>query len=40
MDLALLLPDWLIWLAAGAAGAVALATLTGVLEAAFDLDIR
>ena len=31
-------PEWLVWCAAGAAGAVALAALAGILDAAFDLD--
>ena len=32
------LPEWLVWCAAGAAGAVALTTIARLLEAAFDLD--
>lgn len=32
------MPDWLAWCAAGVVGAVALATLARMLEAAFDLD--
>ena len=40
MELATALPDWLVMLAAGGAGAVALAMLARMLEAAFDLDAR
>ena len=32
------MPEWLVWCAAGTAGAVALALLANMLEAAFELD--
>lgn len=32
------MPEWLVWCAAGTAGAVGLALLANMLEAAFDLD--
>lgn len=32
------MPEWLVWCAAGIAGAIALTTLANMLEAAFDLD--
>lgn len=32
------MPEWLVWCAAGIAGAIALATLANTLQAAFDLD--
>ncbi len=32
------IPEWWVWCAAGAAGAIALATLASILEAAFELD--
>jgi hypothetical protein len=32
------MPAWLAWCAAGLAGAIALATVANILEAAFDLD--
>lgn len=38
MDLIAGFPEWLVWCAAGLAGAFALAALAGMLEAAFDLD--
>ncbi|HWI82931.1 hypothetical protein [Ramlibacter sp.] len=38
MDLFVGLPEWLVWCAAGVAGAVALAALASMLEAALDLD--
>jgi len=38
MDWIARMPDWLAWCAAGSAGAVALATVAHMLEAAFDLD--
>ncbi len=31
-------PEWLVWCAAGVAGAVALAALANMLEAALELD--
>ena len=37
MDI-LVLPEWLVWFAAGAIGAFALAALARILQAAFDLD--
>jgi hypothetical protein len=37
MDIAAL-PEWLVWFAAGAIGAFALAALARILLAAFDLD--
>jgi hypothetical protein len=37
MDIAAL-PEWLVWLAAGAIGAFALAALARIIQAAFDLD--
>jgi hypothetical protein len=38
MDLFAVWPEWLVWCAAGAIGAFALASLARVLQAAFDLD--
>lgn len=38
MELLAAVPEWLVWCAAGAAGAVALAALANVLEAALDLE--
>ena len=38
MDMLAGYPEWLVWLAAGLAGAFALAALAGILDAAFDLD--
>jgi hypothetical protein len=38
MDLIAALPEWLVWVAAGAIGAFALATLARVLQACLDLD--
>ncbi len=32
------MPEWLVWCAAGGAGAIALATLANILEAALELD--
>jgi hypothetical protein len=32
------IPEWWVWCAAGGAGAIALATLANILEAAFELD--
>jgi hypothetical protein len=34
------IPDWLVWGAAGGAGALFLRTLAGVIEAALDLEAR
>ena len=40
MDMELLagMPEWLVWCAAGGAGALALATLAKFLDAALELD--
>jgi hypothetical protein len=38
MELFTAMPDWLVWVAAGLAGAFALTAVAGILEAAFDLD--
>jgi len=38
MDLFAVLPEWLVWSAAGIAGAIALSAFASMLEAAFDLD--
>ncbi len=38
MDLLAGVPEWLVWGAAGAAGAIALAMLANILDAALDLD--
>jgi hypothetical protein len=38
MDLFAGMPEWLVWCAAGIAGAVALTAVANILEAAFDLD--
>jgi hypothetical protein len=38
VDLFAGMPAWLAWCAAGLAGAIALATVANILEAAFDLD--
>ena len=38
MDFLAALPEWLDWIAAGAIGAVALATLARVLQTCMDLD--
>jgi hypothetical protein len=40
MDLLAAIPEWLVWCAAGGAGALALAALAGVIEAAIDLEAR
>jgi hypothetical protein len=32
------MPEWLVWCAVGVAGAIALATLANVLDAALELD--
>ena len=36
MDLFAGMPEWLVWCAAGSAGAIALAALANMLEAALD----
>jgi hypothetical protein len=38
MELLVALPEWLVWSAAGVAGASALAALAKALDAALDLD--
>ena len=38
MDLFAGMPEWLVWCAAGIVGAIALATIANILEAAFELD--
>jgi len=38
MDLLAAMPEWLVWCAAGAAGAIALAALANILDAALELD--
>lgn len=38
MDLLAGVPEWLVWGAAGVAGAIALAMLANILDAALDLD--
>jgi len=38
MDLFAGVPDWLVWCAAGGAGAIALAHVAVILEAAFELE--
>jgi hypothetical protein len=38
MELLAHLPEWLVWCAAGGAGALALRVLANMLEAAFELD--
>ena len=38
MELIAALPEWLVWIAAGAIGAFALASLARVLQACMDLD--
>lgn len=38
MDLFAAVPEWLVWCAAGAAGAFALAVVANTIEAALDLD--
>ena len=38
MELIAALPEWLVWVAAGAIGAFGLATLARVLQACLDLD--
>ena len=38
MELLAALPDWMVWCAAGGAGALALRVLANMLDAAFDLE--
>ncbi|HWP13686.1 MAG TPA: hypothetical protein VNN06_17830 [Ramlibacter sp.] len=38
MELLAAMPEWLVWCAAGGAGAIALAALASILDAALDLD--
>lgn len=38
MELLAGMPEWLVWCAAGAVGAIALAALANILEAALELD--
>ena len=38
MELLAGMPEWLVWCAAGAAGATALAALANILDAALELD--
>ena len=38
MELFAGIPEWLVWCAAGCAGAIALATLASILDVAFELD--
>ena len=38
MEIATVIPDWLIWLAAAGIGVLAVAALTRTFEAVFDLD--
>jgi hypothetical protein len=38
MELFAGVPDWLVWCAAGGAGAIALANIAVILEAALELD--
>jgi hypothetical protein len=38
MDWFAAMPEWLVWCAAGAAGAIALAAIARILNAAFELD--
>lgn len=40
MEIAAVVPDWLTWLAAGAAGAVAFAAVARVLETVLDFELR
>jgi hypothetical protein len=40
MNLLAALPEWVVWCTAGAVGALALAALAGVIEAALDFDAR
>lgn len=38
MELLAALPEWLVWCAAGAAGALALAAVARILQVALDVD--
>lgn len=38
MDLIITFPEWLVWCATGAAGALALVAIAGVLETALELE--
>jgi hypothetical protein len=38
MDLFAGMPEWLVWCAAGMAGAIGLAAIANILEATFELD--
>ena len=38
MDLLAAMPEWLVWCAAGVAGAIGLAALANILDAALELD--
>jgi hypothetical protein len=38
MELLAAIPEWLVWCAAAAAGAIALAALASILDAALELD--
>jgi hypothetical protein len=38
MDMLAAYPDWMVWFAAGLAGAFALTALAGILDALFELD--
>jgi hypothetical protein len=40
MDLFAAVPDWLVWCAAGGAGALALAAIVNLIETALDLEAR
>jgi hypothetical protein len=40
MELLAAMPEWLVWCAAGGAGAVALAMVANILEAALELDAQ
>ena len=40
MEMLAEIPEWLVWCAAGGAGALALAMLAGCIEAALDLEMR
>ena len=40
MEIVPVVPDWLTWIAAGCAGALALAALARGLEAVLDLDLH
>ncbi|WP_255429159.1 hypothetical protein [Ramlibacter albus] len=40
MELLSAIPDWLVWCAAGCAGAVALASVASILGTVLDLEAR